>query len=247
MADKYRLLAESVKFDYGDENGARGEAAFINDPMGSYDSIPTLGSQWSFLGTVASGCTLRNIHLEYLEGDTSRIRYTLNYASAKDGGDNPGKHTPSDADARSWDYGGEFQTISGTAAGWTWSDGTSLIGDKQLPIRVLSISFSRPTATLTSTTSLITAIKACAGKVNNATFEGWPAGCVLCLGAKGGTLRNEYGQLRYRFEIQFQVRLIPGKANNGWQYILNDAGAWDTPKNGSNFLYGTADFSTLFS
>lgn len=246
MADKYRLLTESVKFDYGTENGARGEAAFINDPVGPYSSIPVMGAPWAFLGTTAVSCVLRNIHIEYLEGDVSRIRYQLSYSSAKEGSDNSGRNTPSDPEARTWDYGGEFQTISGTAAGWVWGTGTVPIGDKQLPIRILSIGFSRPTATLSSTTSLVEAIKACAGMVNHAEFEGWPAGCVLCLGARGGTFRNEHGGLRYRFEIQFQVRLIPGKANNGWQYILDDTGVWQTPMNSGKYLYGTADFSTLF-
>lgn len=254
MTTKFKLLAESVNFEYGGEEGQRGMVAFVNDDSGAYESLPALGDGFNFLGTNAATCTLRRIKMAYLERDSTRVKYMLEYSSPKSSGGGGGG--AKDVQDRRWSFGGDMQTIM-KPVGWNWTAGSALtppkeIGNIPIPRRTFTINYTRPTILMTAAqnTTFISYLSAVAGKVNSDNFESWGVGNILCTGATGGTVRDEHGNIKYRYDVGFSVRYIPGvdSGQNGWQHLLREDGVWDKPKDSAgNFLYGTAIFGNLFA
>lgn len=245
----YKLLANEVEFEYGGEDGQRGQAAFVNDSTGTH-SLPALGAGFNYFGTNAATCTLRRIKMVYLERDSTRVKYLCQYASPESS--KGGGASQKDIQDRRWEFGGDMQTIP-KPTGWKWTTGTDLpIGNIPIARRVLTINYSRPTPLMSSAenTTFIGKLIAVSGKVNSDDFEGWGVGNVLCNGASGGTVRDEHGHVKYRYDVSFSVRSLPGvdSGANGWQHVMREDGVWDKPKDsGGANLYGTASFEGLFT
>jgi len=57
---------------------------------------------------------------------------------------------------------------------------------------------------------------------NNASFEDSSVGDMLYLGFEAEEFTNDDGDKRWRLRHNFLERDIPGKAKNGWEYVLRD-------------------------
>jgi hypothetical protein len=86
------------------------------------------------------------------------------------------------------------------------------------------------------------AIDICAGCVNNAAFQGRPAGTLLFGGCRSSIQTNVGGAISYQMDLSFTYRSYP------WNMAYKANGVLDFPLDPSgNPPYNTADFTTLFA
>jgi hypothetical protein len=245
MVDAYKVVAEYSEFT-DSEDGQTGVLRLIGPVTSGVGTmaLPAIGAAFSALGTTAAACLLRSRNRKVFERDGAYYQYTLNYSTKS----NPNP-TPVDTTERKQSFGGDMQTIEKPDA-WKWTTSGSAIM-LPMPVRIVTVTFSRPTKELAASAneSFKAAMVANGGKINSDEYDGWGVGNVMLVGANGGSARNKAGTQVWKYEVEFAVRIVPGKATDGWQYIMREDGIWDKPKRKDNatYLYETAAFGTTMN
>lgn len=152
----------------------------------------------------------------------------------------------------------EILTIPGRGLKWQ-SGGQKLPEDKPggvlIPKDQLVVSWDR----VPYNRIPFSAIQAAKGKLNNATFYGYPAGCVLF---SSHALSRQFGldgrvtcQLRYTFDCVIKQATAGSGGPYGWNYLWNDkplspsAEHWSkavTAEGGKTMYAEDGNFNTLF-
>jgi len=139
--------------------------------------------------------------------------------------------------------GAQYVTIDAKDS-WTWaSDSAQVPSDTKIPLRSFLENIEiRRSVYDTKIDAWNTAVLLVVGKVNSAVFRGIPVGCCMFLGADATEVISETTSKRkWQTTLKFAVR------RESWQKIWRLGTGWDSPKNGSNFLYEEDTFATLFS
>lgn len=204
-------------------------------------------------GSTVSGCYCREKVFVFLGGGSAAYGWLFKYStrdSSMQGDSGGGESVSTDSDTRRFDVGGEMVSLSTPGSDWLWKSDDAAV-DQPVYRRVVNGRFTipKPDMSESAKNTFLGLVKAQAGTINAASFEGFNIGEVLFAGISGGTYYDEEGNLRWSFDMQFEFRCIPGITNNDWQYILRDNGEWDRPywdNSGADvFLYSTSDFSAL--
>ena len=89
--------------------------------------------------------------------------------------------------------------------------------------------------------STIASFLAVAGKLNNATFDGFAKGQVLCESMDGSTRVRGDGLTEYLFTIRYHwKKLGSGIANDDWQYAWSSNNGWIRPALGDAITGGVS-------
>lgn len=93
------------------------------------------------------------------------------------------------------------------------------------------------------------------GTINNATFLGCEAGTLLFEGAEANKLYRRGAELdegpsSFVWAIKYAFRekaVKSGGGTRGWNHVYRpETGLWEIVRNGTNYLYDSSDFNTLF-
>lgn len=244
----YKLIKEGYSYRTS-ETETVGVRYYETDATGS-DSLPTIGVTGfpTSGGGTLSGVVCRSLE-EIYRGSGAQVttwKAVFRTADIESGG---GEEITTQSSSRRFSVGGEIASIIDASDSWVWeSDGDPV--DQKMGKHIVTISFTVPKLDMTAAenTSWLSGLSSYVGRINNASFEGFNSGCVLFEGVTGGSFYNEDGDLRFSYEMNFLVRIVPGQATDSWQYLFRDnTGYFDLPTDdtGTARLYSTANFGAL--
>lgn len=99
--------------------------------------------------------------------------------------------------------------------------------------------------------TLDTAARGLINKLNNATFEGEPMGCVVLEGMAAEQSVSANGSSHWTVDFRFNIRVVRNDAGDtlSWNHVFDDqTGAWrEVKRNDGEPLFHSGDFSTLYS
>lgn len=227
----YRKLAKGFR-RVTTESGTRATVFYLT-LSGAPDTLPKIGEKFS-RDRDDKELLVRNIE-ETLLGDLNTNNLWRVFYSTEAGVESaPDRSAPTIEMDHSFDIGANMLNI-GPQANATWTTGgADVTQDMFLLVPEGSIRIER---VFRSYSRLMAKIVTFAGKVNSKTFEGWPPGQVLFVGATASRFTNWFGFRRWRAALVFNVRTV--KWNELWD---KDNSRFDTT---SVTLYEEADLDVI--
>jgi hypothetical protein len=261
MTAKYKEHTGSYRLQRNILTGIDGQRAYrrCDNVPDAGDTLPTLGTtpmvdQES--GATYASCVPVAYELTYPEGDptAATIRYTFS-AGQMSGGGAGVSNNPADRRIQTG-----VEIVSRKADGfWWWKSDAAAVKDMDISRHVFTASFTIPVviANEDKAAYITSSIVPNAGKINGASFDGWPIGCVLFDGLTGGTRIDKDGDVEWAFDLNFQVKLIADVTvdgvvgKNSWQHAFRGSAGvlWDipntSPSGSGDMLYTTVDLNAL--
>ena len=272
----YRELADGYMLD-ASEQGVTGQRVFITDPAGP-DTLPTYGQVFSSSSPDSNYSFLRLRRIvKTIYGKQDVFKYTCHYMSPNLTMLNPNDDTihigTKDYDnlQTSMQFGGEVITLdverdssdTDKFKNPTFKWETAIGGDRDvrapIPIRIPCGSFIIPLKVDDIATFNGTAL-AILGRVNDASFKGFPAQTVLYTGHTAVESYDDAASATqekfWNVELQFSFRIVPlQKGYGGWNHFIRRyktgdsfSEAWDRilfNLSGTHPIYELADFNSL--
>ena len=244
----YRELAEGYTLDVT-EQGGMAQRVFITDAAGT-DTLPTYGQVFSTEAPDSNYAFLRMRRIvKTIYGKQDVFKYTCHYSSPNMSVYNPNDDTihigTKDYDnlQTSMQFGGEVITLDVEKDSsntdkfknptFKWETGTDTTVRVPVPIRIPSGSFIIPLKVTDDIATFNGIALPILGRVNDATFKGFPAQTVLYT---GHTAIESYddgeGAAQAKFwnvELQFSFRIVPLQSGyGGWNHFIRRYKTGDT-------------------
>lgn len=238
------------------EDGVQGQRVFVQDPAGTVTNLPIVGQSLmvDHDDVSISACLCRQRRTRIQQGGIPHI--ICSYSTKESSIEYSGSAISRDTGTRTYEGHAEQVPLAEPfAAGFQWDSGNGVeqAFAKQVPVTT----FTRPIHGLTEleAEALNGTLEGYLGTINSAEFEGHRIGSVYFGTYYGGSYRDEDGDLRFAFNLQFTKRLINDElgtvTQDDWLYEINQAtGEWEKVKNVAGtpkYRYKKADFAAIFT
>jgi hypothetical protein len=259
MAEKYRRLAEGYNYEATDEGEIIVRERYLRDDTNgpvAVANLPVPGTTAAVDpdGNTISLCLCRRKQLTNPGADPLSREWEFSFSTKS------AKPPKQDSASRKFTAGGEIITLEDARNTWFWyktvvATPAVSISNQAVHRAIMRGSFNRIKDGMTDgekDTWVHTTMQARAGRINHASWESFAPGQILFVGLDGGDYIDVAGSRRWRFDCQFEYRIVPGAGSFDWNYVWRpDVDDWDRPYNSQTdgagaFLYATADLSGLF-
>lgn len=252
----YREVTDQYRVTYGVDQSTA-VRCFVTDSGGSVTALPVIGEK---LGTDTEDAVIRvkTITKTLFGKHPSLYQYVIEYSSdpaaaSGTGSEGDGGAVAVNGDEAKWTttatVGGEIFTIPPNAAtkipGFKWTDGDEITQNISRYSFTMGIVCKRKGVRTVQKFELMKY----SGKVNSATFAGFPAGYVLFEGAQLQEYFGPDGSSLWDVTLNFTGKVIPvgplatPTGTGGWQYLFNrDSGQFETT---NPAMYAIADLNIL--
>jgi hypothetical protein len=256
MAEMYKRTAEGYQYNET-EDGITGQEIYIRDDVSgtlAVASLPVVGSSVHSdpYGSAVGSCYCRTKNAVFPDGHPDTLKWTMSFGTRKPSAEsNPINNDPNN---RRFRMGAEMVTIESPSIGsWVWGSGSGSGTpiDQKIYQRIVQGDFTIPKSKLTpaQNTAFIGSVISYAGRINSATFEGFPAGQVYFSGIEGGTTYDQ-GDLQYNYEMHFEFMINPhiGTSEPAYLYAYKESSpaGWAIPQDSAgNKLFGSVDLNSI--
>jgi hypothetical protein len=282
---KYIRQLSGYQYD-SSEDGATGQEVYVraDDSANAVDeaTLPVIGvtGMLNRDGITVASCLCRSFKVRYpspCDISTAEITYSFSTSKQNAQGD-PGKNIPGTetANQRRFTLGTEVVSSEETGGYWYSNSGArpkgvmghlTVTGTASVPIEVRENLVDAYIAK-----ALRSAGKINLAAINKIGLRSYPVGSILFTGLTGGTKKGVNAEIKYEFEINFAIRIIPGNNPSApnemfpmpslviggqaleagyWNMVWNPATrTWDVPVNSLSDPWGLNyqhyDLTSLF-
>jgi hypothetical protein len=240
----YIETGEGWQTDEDRDDGQSATRRFYNENEDAGGGLPAMGSTHPTL----TNTYVKHITKFKIQKDKRQQWAVVTYAPYDD--DNPNEDDAFADLPRSMDISGEMLSIDSDNRWWD-SDNVKIDPTTKIFKRVVTGTL-RITERVADQAVTRSKVINAAGKVNDATFEGFGVATWLYMGADSEEVRDSSGVKRWNFTHIFAFRKVGTISSSGWYYSWRqDANKWDksvdTPGGGSGYIYNTTTFADIFS
>jgi hypothetical protein len=257
MPTLYQELADEYQLDRT-EDGVTGRRVWIRDDLNGATSpagLPLVGTSLMVddAAFTVPNCICRSLQTAY-RGGIAHIIAT--YRTRPSTVEWTGASISRDPDTRIFEGTADVALLndpSSTALVWS---GTTDAPATSIGKPLFAGTFTIPRSDLSTAqkNALFVKIVTHAGTINNASFQSLRTGSVRFDGIRGGTYRDDNGNLRWSFDLIFSYRLLNDPytsiTSNDWLYDFDpQTGAWKqaVTSTGAKAKYTATDLSLLLT